>query len=132
MKKSRNTTARSHIQELLLQSDVALSQPEIYGMSEEVCDRVTTYRVLDRLLQDGIVHKTVGLDGVVKYAACRTCQHEEEGSHHHHAHDHVHFNCESCGQVTCLENVVPEIRLPRKYKVHETNYTLSGICPECR
>jgi Fur family ferric uptake transcriptional regulator len=131
MKKSRNTTARSHIRQLLLQSDVALSQPEIYGMSADLCDRVTTYRVLDRLLQDGVVHKTVGLDGVVKYAACRTCQHEEEGISHHHAHDHVHFNCENCGQVTCLENVVPEIKLPRKYKIREANFTIAGICPEC-
>lgn len=131
MKKSRNTAARTHIQELLQQSDFALSQTEIYGLSEEICDRVTTYRVLDRLLSDGVVHKAVGLDGVVKYAACRTCSHEEEGHNHLHRHDHVHFNCENCGQVTCLENVVPEIKLPRKYKIREANFTVAGICPEC-
>jgi Fur family transcriptional regulator, ferric uptake regulator len=126
MKKTRNTQARTHITEILSVSEFALSQVEIFQRSEGVCDRVTTYRVLDRLLGEGLVHKTVGLDGVVRYAACKTCS-----DHKHELHHHVHFNCEVCGQVTCLDNVIPDFHLPRKYKVKDVNFTLQGTCPDC-
>jgi len=126
MRQIRNTTAKAHIQELLSHSEVAMSQVEIQQRSEGVCDRVTIYRVLDRLVEEGMVHKTANLDGVVKYATCKTCN-----SDHKHNHNHVHFNCEGCGKVTCLENVIPQFSIPRKYKVKEVNFTLSGICPEC-
>lgn len=126
MKQVRNTVAKSHIQSILANAGVAMSQGEIQELCEGVCDRVTIYRVLDRLVEEGIVHKTVNLKGVVKYAMCTTCDHG-----HKHNHNHVHFNCEVCNQVTCLEHVIPEFSLPRKYNVKEMNFTISGICPSC-
>jgi Fur family ferric uptake transcriptional regulator len=127
MKQIRSTSAKSHIQELLSESTHALSQLELQQQSEGVCDRVTVYRVLDRLILEGVVHKTVGLDGVARYALCKAC----DADHDHHQHDHVHFSCEKCKEVTCLEKVVPVFKLPAKYKVKEVNFTLSGICPRC-
>ena len=126
IKKTRNTLAKTHISTLLENSDCALSQAEIFQHSEGICDRVTTYRILDRLLGEGLVHRTVGLDGVVKYAVCKSCS-----SHTHHHHQHVHFNCENCGQVTCLDNVIPDFQMPKKYKVKDANFTLIGTCPDC-
>lgn len=123
----RSTTAKMHVLQLLSDEPVALSHLEIQEKSIGVCDRVTTYRVLDRLLGEGIIHKTVGLDGVTRYALCKVC----EGDHKH-FHNHVHFSCDVCLKVTCLEDVIPEFKLPRKYKVRDVNFNLSGICPECR
>lgn len=126
MKQVRTTFAKSHIQELIANSGVAMSQVEIQERCEGVCDRVTIYRVLDRLVEEGTLHKTVNLKGVVKYAMCTTCE-----SGHKHNHNHAHFNCEVCNQITCLENVVPEFSIPKKYKVKEMNFTISGVCPAC-
>lgn len=124
MKTTRNTVAKTKIYELLTSSSTALAHSDIQHTLGELCDRVTIYRVLDRLVEEGAVHKIVDIDGTVKYAACRMCS---AG----HKHDHVHFSCTKCHALLCLENVVPAYTLPRKYKVQATHFTLSGLCPKC-
>jgi Fur family transcriptional regulator, ferric uptake regulator len=124
MKSTRSTTAKFEIQNLIVHSAVALSHTEIQAATKGLCDRVTIYRVLDRLVEEGIVHKIVNIDGVVKYANCHTCTTK-------HSHNHIHFSCQQCKSVTCLDDVEPTFKLPKKYKVVEMNFTLSGLCPQC-
>ncbi|MGO3109527.1 MAG: Fur family transcriptional regulator [Sphingobacterium sp.] len=125
MKHRRNTTANAEILKLLNQSEVALSHADIQQSLNGLCDRVTIYRVLDRLTEDGVVHKVVDFDGVIKYAICHTCSSDK---HHH---DHIHFSCEQCHSVTCLDDVEPTFKLPKTYQVKQVNFTVSGICPLC-
>lgn len=124
MKSVRNTIAKTEIQELLVSSSVALSHSEIQELLKGLCNRVTIYRVLERLLEEGIIHRIVNVDGVVKYAGCHSCAIQ-------HNHNHIHFSCQKCKSVTCLERVEPSYCLPPDYKVTEMNFTLSGLCPQC-
>lgn len=125
MKHRRNTTANAEILKLLNQSEVALSHADIQQSLNGLCDRVTIYRVLDRLTEDGVTHKVVDFNGVIKYAICHTCT---SGEHHH---NHIHFSCEQCHSVTCLEGIEPAYKLPEMYKVKQVNFTILGICPLC-
>jgi len=124
MKSKRNTVAKTEIQELVLSSLVALSHSEIQQSLDGLCDRVTIYRVLERLLNDGVIHKIVNVDGVVKYAGCHSCSVK-------HYHNHIHFSCQKCKSVTCIEGVEPSFKLPETYRISEVNFTVSGVCPEC-
>lgn len=124
MKTVRNTTAKTVIQELIANSPVALSHTEIQTVINGLCDRVTIYRVLERLTVEGRIHKVVDVDGVVKYASCHSCSEK-------HNHNHIHFSCQKCKAVTCLDDVEPSFKLPKNYKVSEMNFTLSGLCPQC-
>jgi len=126
MKVKRNTVARTTILELITKSKVALSQPEIQKIVIGLCDRVTIYRVLERLVKEDLIHKIVTPDGIVKFARC---SHDNEN--HIHTHNHIHFNCEKCLAVTCLENIEPIFNLPKNYITKEVNFTLSGFCPNC-
>ena len=103
MKSSRNTPAKTEIQELILSSKSALSHTEIQKHLTGLCDRVTIYRILERLTDEGLIHKVVNVDGVVKYAGCHSCSEK-------HNHNHIHFSCQKCKSVTCLEDVVPSYR----------------------
>jgi Fur family ferric uptake transcriptional regulator len=125
MKGTRNTAAKSEILTLLTQSPVALAHSEIMTAVKDLCDRVTVYRILDRLIEEGHLHKIVQLDGVTKYAACKSC-HDQN-----HRHDHVHFTCVQCESVVCLEQVEPVLRMPNGYKVFQTQFNVSGLCPVC-
>ena len=124
MKLTRNTTAKSEILDLITKSKVALSHAEIQVLIKGSCDRVTIYRVLERLINEDVIHKTVNLDGTVKYASCSHL-------HENHSHNHVHFSCEKCNLVTCLDNVEPKFTVPKEYQVKEVNFTLMGLCPDC-
>ena len=121
----RNTVAKTEIISLLNNSSNALSHIEIQNALNGLCDRVTIYRVLDRLIDEGLLHKIINVDGVVRYASCnKSCTHK-------HSHNHVHFSCTSCKKVTCLETVEPSFLMPKNYTVTQVNFTVSGICPSC-
>lgn len=122
--KPRKTKAKTKIRELIVSSSVALSQSEIQNSLGGLCDRVTIYRVLDRLVAEGEVHKIVNIDGSTKYANCQSCV-----SDHHH--NHIHFSCQQCKSVTCLDDIQPLYQLPSTYKVKDVNFTISGLCPKC-
>lgn len=124
MKQSRNTLAKTEILNLLSLSHKALSHAEIQSSFDGLCDRVTIYRVLDRLVAEDRVHKVLNLEGGIKYASCPTDKVD-------HNHNHIHFSCEKCKTITCLDDVEPSFSLPKNYKISAVNFTVTGICPEC-
>lgn len=85
-------------------------------------DRVTLYRALDWLVEQGIAHRVAGGDRVWRFAVARP-----------EAHQHAHFHCGRCGQVLCLENLLPSfaIALPAGYRMDRAELTLHGTCPGC-
>lgn len=126
MKQVRNTQAKTEILNLINRSDVALSHSDIQQKLGDLCNRVTIYRVLDRLENEGQIHKVTNIDGVINFARCSDVCSEKQ-----HQHNHLHFNCEVCHSVTCIENVIPALSLPENYVAKEYNFVISGICPKC-
>ena len=110
---------------IINKAKMALSQAEIQEvLPDGLCNRVTTYRVLNRLVNEKLVHQITNMDGVVKYANCLNCSKD-------HKHEHLHFSCEKCNAVTCIEGISPSYHLPKGYKVNKVNFMVSGICPKC-
>ena len=123
----RKTKASTAVLETLLSSTHALSHRELQDLLQDTCDRVTIYRVLGRLTDEGLVHKVSDLDGSVRYASCHTC----EAHGHAHNHDHLHFSCTTCGQTRCLESVEVAFQLPDGFTLKDTNLSVSGVCDRC-
>ena len=64
---------KKQILEFIQNSPQALSHADIYASMQTLCDRVTIYRVLERLVNENKIHKIVNVDGVINYATCHTC-----------------------------------------------------------
>lgn len=126
MKQKRNTVARQKIEALLQESAYALSHQHIQNELGSICNRVTIYRVLERLVEEGKAHKIINYDGVINYAYCQSCD-----SHQHH-HTHLHFSCTQCKRIRCLEEQAVSFQLPESFSIEETHFTVTGVCPECR
>lgn len=118
----RNTVARSQIFDLISASESALSHAEIQAQLDNICNRVTIYRVLDRLVDEGVIHKAVTPDGEVKFAST----HPDNLNN-----NHIHFSCEICNAVLCIDNAAFDFSLPEGYQVNQTNFSVSGVCPKC-
>jgi len=122
----RTTPARISVLSLLLDAKSALSHQEIelsvqeYGLS---FDRVTLYRALDWLVEQGMAHKVLGIDRSWRYNALNEASVQQ----------HAHFHCTSCNQVFCLEKIQPTLlySLPADYQVDEVELSLQGSCPSC-
>lgn len=122
--RERSSAVRNKILQILAEKKQALAHKDFQAILNDFCDRVTIYRALDKLYDEGKIHKITGVDGAIQYAICHQCN----DTHHH---DHVHFNCVKCQKVICVENSEPSITLPKAYKIQEIQCLVSGICPDC-
>lgn len=89
-------------------------------------DRVTLYRTILALLENGIIHKIQVEDQEVYYALCgHTCDTEE------HNHQHIHFHCSECETVSCIEpKEALKVQL-EGYAVSEVKVQVNGVCADC-
>jgi Fur family ferric uptake transcriptional regulator len=122
----RTTESRQLILDLFLRKDFALSHGDIESGIDNSLDRVTVYRTLKTFLDKGIIHKVLDDEGSLKYALCNDACSSKE--HHH---NHVHFKCIKCGQTNCLSVDVPNVILPKGYKINEVNLLIQGVCEHC-
>lgn len=122
MKQTRNTKAKLEVLGLLKKSDKALSVAEIYNALNEICDRVTVYRILKRLVNENIIHEIIHEQGA-KYIFT-----SEEINFCHH---HLHLYCERCKSLVCLDNHIPSLDSLSDFKISKINFTAYGLCKNC-
>lgn len=121
----RATLVRISVLSILLDAESALSHQEIEqkGLQQGFSfDRVTLYRALDWLVEQGIAHKVMG-------AGNRSWRYNAQAN----SSQHAHFHCQQCQQVFCLENIQPVLlsNLPAGYQVDTVTLSLQGTCPKC-
>lgn len=120
----RLTDARIAVLSVLLRAGNALSHPEIARelAQQGRYDRVTLYRVLDWLVQQGLAHTVASEDRVRRFQAT-----------HGDFHRHAHFQCLQCGKVYCLPETSPQIpaSLPANFIVQSLDLNVRGICAHC-
>ncbi len=89
-------------------------------------DRITLYRTIKLFLEKGIIHKITISGEEPSYAIC-----QEECSAVCHHHQHIHFKCTGCGEISCIEmDEFPSIKLPT-YKIEELEIQAIGLCQSC-
>lgn len=122
----RVTTPRSAVLAALLAADHALTHHEVEEALAPVTpvDRVTVYRVLDRLVATGLAHRIPGEDRTWRFGATRR---GPGGAH-------AHFTCSGCGRTVCLEEteVPAAVKVPRGFVPQRIELTVQGLCAACR
>lgn len=120
----RVTDCRMDILDFFLTRKKALSFKDLEE-AFTAYDRVTLYRTLHSFSENGILHKIPDDSGFATYGVCHeTCDPKE---HHH---NHMHFKCNACGNIECVDQHLPNIHLPG-YQIQEANLVLNGICQSC-
>lgn len=127
IKRERNSSTKENIISLLKEKKEALTHKDFQDFFENKVDRVTIYRALYRLVNEGKLHKIVSLEGVIQYAICKSCNNEDKT----HSHNHVHFSCVKCNKTICLDDIRPQIKLPDGYKTEEMQLLITGVCSDC-
>lgn len=121
----RVTRTRVAVIEALQASPHPLSHDEI-GASLNTAgiahDRVTLYRALDWLVEQGIAQRIAGGERAWRFEIRRDS-----------AHRHAHFHCEHCGQILCLEDIPADtaLALPAGFALERSELVLHGACADC-
>jgi Fur family ferric uptake transcriptional regulator len=122
---ARLTRPRVMVLTVLLKAERALTHHEVEARlsTDSGVNRVTIYRVLEWLTENGLAHKISGEDRIWRFNAAA----------HEHAGPHAHFECSDCGQVLCLEPVEarPAVKLPAGFRQKAVELTVKGVCADC-
>ena len=121
---ARMTAPRVQVLAAMLAANRVLSHHEIEErLGSARLDRVTLYRVLDWLVEEGLAHRIAGADRVWRFSV--------SGEAHE---SHAHFQCNRCGSVLCLDELSarkPVVHLPRGYRPERLELTVTGVCARC-
>jgi Fur family ferric uptake transcriptional regulator len=124
-RKIKPTAMRMLVLNVLLKQKYAVSINDLEMQFENV-DRVTLFRTLKTFEEHRLIHHVNDDTGIVKYALCSDdcdCNPDEM---------HIHFHCMKCKKTHCMvENNVPEITLPVRFKMHELSIVIKGLCDNC-
>ena len=90
-------------------------------------DRVTLYRTIQSLLENGIIHKALTEENETFYALCSSnCTSVT------HIHEHIHFTCMECHGVTCVESLNPiQLSIPG-HSIENLEIAARGRCTLCK
>lgn len=128
---ARITLARVQVLAALLEADVALTHLEVQRRLEhaggvDAFDRVTLYRVLDWLTDQGLAHRVASDDRVFRFSAQPDA----------HRGAHGHFRCLRCERTTCLPadralDDAVRAMLPGGCAGERIELTVLGRCADC-
>ncbi len=124
--KLKVTPGRLELLSLLQNNKNAVSQSVIQNEFKEM-DRVTLYRILGAFQEKGIIHKITDENGLSHFAVCK-----DECSSHGHKHHHIHFECDNCNTIFCVDTPELELGHLSNYTVRELDIKAKGICDSCK
>lgn len=130
---ARVTQPRLCILACLIDSEAPLTHQAVIDRlpgGTEAIDRVTVYRVLDWLVEQGLAHKRAGNDRVFRFSLR---EHEAARAEVHR--QHSHFHCSRCERTFCLDAQSPPPQalpgVPSGFAVEHVELTVNGVCAEC-
>lgn len=91
-------------------------------------DRITLYRTLKKFKEKGIIHEITFPNKEKRLALCsQDCIDNNEI----HNHDHIHFHCNECKEVYCVDIPnFPKLGLS-SYRVDRIEIQATGACQKC-
>ncbi|GGD04842.1 Fur family transcriptional regulator [Hyunsoonleella pacifica] len=121
---TRQTKQVKKLMDIFDQEERAISVVDLVKLLASEMNKTTVYRILNKLMDDGVVHSFMGKGGLKWYAKCQDCSCEV------HNDIHPHFQCKVCGEVECLP-VTFNIPPVNGYKVDSINLLMVGACSNC-
>lgn len=120
----RSTNFRQDLLRVFMKYENAITNEEIEKELGDF-DRITLYRTLKSFKEKGLIHEITIPEEPKRYALCNDC------SLHEHDHQHIHFQCDQCNTVYCIEpKQYPKIEIPN-FIIHTTEIQVKGICEKC-
>ena len=125
-KNIKPTQFREAVLSIFIENDYAISLQDIEEKLIKF-DRVTLYRTIKKFKENGLIHEIALPEEILKYALC-----ELSCSDIHHKHNHIHFKCNKCLEISCQEvDFIPKIKI-NDFEIDELEIMAKGTCYNCK
>lgn len=123
---SYNTKQKDIILDLIKKNHHEFTVKDIYENIKEEVGLTTVYRLVDKLVDEGRVSKTIGKDNQTYYQYLEECDNE----------NHFYLKCDNCGSMMhidcdCIKELSKHISEEHKFKLKEKSIIINGICKKC-
>ena len=116
----RPTANRLLLVKVLSKAEHPLTMKELEDLVDTI-DKSNIFRTLSLFRDQHLVHVLQDGADAVRYELC----HSHEEDHDDDADEHR--------QTFCLNDIpVPQVDLPKGYRLNTINYLIKGICPNCQ
>ena len=124
-RKLKATSTRLEVLSVISDYNKAIPFSEIQNALHNF-DRVTLYRTIHALMENGIIHKALIEEKETFFAVCsNSC------SSDCHNHKHIHFKCSSCQAVTCVQADRPISFSIPGHSIESFEIEARGVCATC-
>jgi Fur family ferric uptake transcriptional regulator len=121
----RKTKSVKAILNVFEEKESAVSSISLIKRFENEMNKTTVYRILDRLVDEGLLHTFKGNDGISLFAKA------DQHSAPQQSDLHPHFQCEKCGETKCVPLEIEVPKLPN-FHINSAELLLTGICENCK
>ena len=123
---SYNTKQKDLILDVIKSKNKEFTVKDIYEDLDKKVGLTTIYRLIDKLILDGLITKNVS-DNITYYQYLEKCEHD----------NHFYLKCEKCKEVKhidcdCINELYDHIKNEHKFNLNKEKIIINGICNKCR
>ena len=123
---SYNTKQKNIILGVIRKQDHEFTVKDIYNEVKDELGLTTVYRMIDRLVLDKYLSKSISKDNVTYYQYLEKCDNE----------NHFYLKCNICGAMEhvdcdCIDDLYKHILKTHKFKLSKDNIIINGLCNKC-
>lgn len=99
---------------------------DIYNELNEEVGLTTIYRLIDKLILEDVITKTISKDNITYYQYLDKCEEE----------NHFYLKCDKCGTLIhvdcdCINELSKHIKNNHNFKLNKENIIIKGTCKNC-
>lgn len=126
MKETYKTKQKNIILDIIKNQDNSFTIKDIYEKVKDKVGLTTIYRLIDKLVGENKLNKTISSDNTTYYQYLSDCDEE----------NHFYLKCERCGNIThidcdCIKDLTSHITKHHKFRPNKDHIIIDGICSRC-
>ncbi len=122
-----NTKQKELILKIIKKQNKEFTVKDIYEEVKDKTGLTTVYRLIDRLVEEGVIAKTIEKDNKPKYQYLEKCEEN----------NHFYLKCKNCKTMKhvdcdCIKDLSNHILINHEFITSKENIIINGICKNCQ
>ena len=122
-----NTKQKDKILEIIKNKNKEFKVLDIYNELNGCVGLTTIYRLVNKMVDNGIMTKVIGNDNITYYEYLQKCS----------KNNHFYLKCNHCLKLIhidcdCIRNIENHILEEHKFDINNQNLIINGLCDKCR